>query len=58
MKKKSIFAIGGALSAIFVIGLVVYGNSQTEDAKQVRLLPDDLQLVAMGKKIYDANCAS
>nr|WP_247742187.1 cytochrome c [Thalassospira sp. A3_1] len=58
VKKKSIFAIGGALSAIFVIGLVVYGNSQTEDAKQVRLLPDDLQLVAMGKKIYDVNCAS
>lgn len=58
MKKKSIFAIGGALSAIFVIGLIVYRNSQTEDAKQVRLRPDDLQLVAMGKKIYDVNCAS
>lgn len=60
MKKKTIFALGGAVavSAIVVIAVVFSGAYPKKDAAQVRLQPDNLQLVAMGKKIYDANCAS
>ncbi len=58
MKNKSIFAIGGVVFAIVVIAGIVYGTGKTSDSTQVHLQPGDLQLVAMGKKIYDANCAS
>tara|TARA_R110000868_G_scaffold16933_3_gene75067 strand:- start:7104 stop:7580 length:477 start_codon:yes stop_codon:yes gene_type:complete len=58
VKKKLIFAIGGAVSAIIVGAAIFYGTGKNDDVAQIRLQSDDLQLVAMGKKVYDANCAS
>lgn len=46
------------MSAIVVTVFVVYGANPETDVARVRLQPDNLQLVATGKKIYDANCAS
>ena len=46
------------LAAVALAGAAVVSASFGEDADAVELRPDDVALVAMGRSVYDANCAS
>lgn len=50
-------ALGALIGAAIMYGIVSYFIPAGTD-QNVELRPDDLQLVALGKKVYDANCAS
>lgn len=52
-------ALGALVGAAIMYGIVTFfGPGATTTDQKISLRPDDLQLVAQGKKIYDANCAS
>lgn len=58
MKNKGVIALGALVGAAILYGIVFYFGPETTPDQKAELRPDDLQLVAMGKKVYDANCAS
>lgn len=61
MQNKGVMAIGAVIGGAIMYGIISFFGpdaSDQFDEKNVRLRPDDLQIVAYGKKIYDANCAS
>ncbi|WP_296991685.1 c-type cytochrome [Thalassospira sp. UBA1131] len=58
MKNKGVMALGALVGAAIVYGIVTFFGPSGITDQDVSLRPDDLQLVAQGKKIYDANCAS
>lgn len=51
-------ALGAVIGAAIMYGIVTFFGPGAGTEQNVSLRPDDLQLVAQGKKIYDANCAS
>jgi mono/diheme cytochrome c family protein len=51
-------ALGALVGAAIMYGIVTFFGPDAITDQDVSLRPDDLQLVAQGKKIYDANCAS
>ncbi|MDP2697739.1 cytochrome c [Thalassospira sp.] len=57
---KTSINIGLAVAILAGAGAVAYGVLKPEisDSVSVRLAPEDTSLVAMGKKIYEENCAS
>ncbi|WP_297020120.1 cytochrome c [Thalassospira sp.] len=57
MNNKGVMALGALIGAAIMYGIVSYFIPAGTD-QNVELRPDDLQLVAFGKKVYDANCAS
>lgn len=58
MKNKGVMALGGVTGAAIVYGIITLFGPQAGIDQSVELRPDDLKLVALGKKVYDANCAS
>ena len=58
MKDKGVFVIGGVVGAAIVYGIITFFGPGAGGDQSVELRPDDLKLVALGKKVYDANCAS
>jgi mono/diheme cytochrome c family protein len=58
VKNKGVMALGAIIGAAVMYGIVTYFAPSGRDEQNVALRPDDLQLVALGKKVYDANCAS
>jgi mono/diheme cytochrome c family protein len=51
-------ALGALIGAAIMYGIVTYFAQGSSNEQDVSLRPDDLQLVALGKKVYDANCAA
>lgn len=51
-------ALGALVGAAIMYGIVTFFGPGVITDQDVSLRPDDLQLVAQGKKIYDANCGS
>ncbi|MCC9623048.1 cytochrome c [Thalassospira sp. MA62] len=45
------------IGAAVVYGIITFFGPQA-GSQDVSLRPDDLKVVALGKKVYDANCAS
>ncbi|MHC8493844.1 c-type cytochrome [Thalassospira sp. SM2505] len=58
MQNKSVMVLGAAVGAAIMYGIVSFFGPQSGQMQNVELRPDDLKLVALGKKVYDANCAS
>jgi len=58
MKNKGVIALGAVVGAAAIYGVVTFFGSGANTDKNVELRPDDLKVVALGKKVYDANCAS
>ena len=58
MKNKGVIALGAVVGAAVIYGVVTFFGSGGNTDKNVELRPDDLKVVALGKKVYDANCAS
>ncbi|WP_254869574.1 c-type cytochrome [Thalassospira lucentensis] len=58
MKNKGFMAVGAVVGAAIVYSIVTFFGPGTRIDPSVELRPDDLKLVALGKKVYDANCAS
>jgi mono/diheme cytochrome c family protein len=50
--------LGAAVGAAIMYGIVTFFGPGGGQMQNVELRPDDLKLVALGKKVYDANCAS
>ena len=55
MKQTIIFAAAGMTIAL---GLVMGGKDLVSAEPNIELKPNDAELVALGKTVYDANCAS
>ncbi|NIY74152.1 cytochrome c [Thalassospira sp. HF15] len=51
-------ALGALLGLAIIVGGVRFFGTESSNDQTVELRPDDLQLIALGKKVYDANCAS
>jgi mono/diheme cytochrome c family protein len=58
VKNKGVMALGALVGVAVIIGGISFFGPGSSDEQNVELRPDDLQLVALGKKVYDANCAS
>lgn len=58
MKNKGVIALGAVVGAAVIYGVVTFFGSGASTDKNVELRPDDLKVVDLGKKVYDANCAS
>ncbi|MDG4719519.1 MULTISPECIES: c-type cytochrome [Thalassospira] len=58
MQNKGVMVLGAAVGAAIMYGIVTFFGPGGGQMQNVELRPDDLKLVALGKKVYDANCAS
>lgn len=58
MKNIRVAALGALIGAVVIYGIVTYFTRDRGSDTKVELRPNDLQLVARGKKVYDANCAA
>lgn len=58
MKNKGVMAVGALVGMAIIFGSMRFFSAGNSNEQTVELRPDDLQLVALGKKVYDANCAS
>jgi mono/diheme cytochrome c family protein len=58
VNNKGVMALGALVGATIMYGIVTYFAPGGSNEQDVSLRPDDLKLVALGKKVYDANCAA
>ncbi|MEQ8391249.1 MAG: cytochrome c [Thalassospira sp.] len=58
MQNKGVMAFGALAGGAIMYGIITFFAPAAAVDPSVQLLPDDLKLVALGKKVYDANCAS
>jgi len=58
VNNKGVMALGALVGAAIMYGIVTYFAPGDRNEQDVTLRPDDLKLVALGKKVYDANCAA
>jgi mono/diheme cytochrome c family protein len=58
VQNKAVLAIGAVIGGAIIYGAISFFGSNTGANANTDLRPDDLKLVALGKKVYDANCAS
>lgn len=55
MKKLAFFGVGGAA----LVGVALFGFTRgPAETERVVLLPNDAEVVALGREVYDVNCAS